>query len=394
MAERRPSRKWHVGKVIEREVGNKLTIVERLESPFVSVVCDKCHTDEELFPEPLKISIAHLNSGRNPCGCSNNPQWKDWQWEILAKRACEERDLTFLGWEGEYKGSSTLIKLLCNIHDTVNNKMQVTAFVHNESKRGCLECKNELTSKRQSKPLEKSLKDFALRGSYPEGTTFTRISKDLWSITCPACSADSYSAAGCKSEFTAYVSDILNGALSCRCNKTCYRRDEKETVVFLEQTMEEEGLGYKFGGFVDGFKTVKSEFYLLCPNGHKHIISVSGFSNGNRCYECFNKNQTLAYIHTIKDNKFPIAVKYGIESLKGRRLTQQQSKTSLNVETYGYWSFTSNEVCRSAERAVKKAVGTRYLTKQEYPDGYTETARVSDIHRIINIYKSFGGIQL
>lgn len=393
MAERKPARKWHVGKTVECPSGNILTVVERLESPFVNVTCNRCHEDPELFPEPLKINLSHLGAGRTPCGCAKNPQWKEPQWKVLVSRACKEKDMTFLGWFEDYNGSSTRLKLLCNIHHTTNTGYSVTNFVNSNTAKGCRECRSTLTSDRQSKPDVEWIEAFKEKGSYPQNTSFSKHNKKLWEIECPICKNDAYSKAGCRDHFIASASDILRGRLSCRCSKS-HKWDEKETTYYIQNTMEMENLGYSFGGFVEDYSSNTTKFYLLCPRGHTHEISVSHFKAGNRCYECANKNQRFAYIHIIKDSGTPIAIKYGIENLEGRRLIQQQSKTLFEVTSYGYWLFDEVSDCRAAEAKIKKEVGKRYLSKQEYPDGYTETLPTYKINEVINIYNEFGGTKL
>ena len=55
------------------------------------VTCTECSKDKELFPEGYFISLkGNLVKGQKPCGCSKKPEWKDWQYLILASRAAKD----------------------------------------------------------------------------------------------------------------------------------------------------------------------------------------------------------------------------------------------------------------------------------------------------------------
>jgi hypothetical protein len=54
-----------------------------------------------------------LKTGRKPCGCSDSPKWKDWQYLILARRAGEKKGFIVHGFAENFKGRDTKLNLEC-----------------------------------------------------------------------------------------------------------------------------------------------------------------------------------------------------------------------------------------------------------------------------------------
>lgn len=77
------------------------------------VTCTECSKDPELFPDGYFVSNkGNLIRGKKPCGCSNSPKWKDWQFLILARRAAKDR-FTVHGFAEEFHGKNTKLNLEC-----------------------------------------------------------------------------------------------------------------------------------------------------------------------------------------------------------------------------------------------------------------------------------------
>ena len=54
-----------------------------------------------------------MKTGRKPCGCSDSPKWKDWQYLILARRAGEKKGFIVHGFAENFKGRDTKLNLEC-----------------------------------------------------------------------------------------------------------------------------------------------------------------------------------------------------------------------------------------------------------------------------------------
>ena len=95
------------------------------------VTCTKCSKDKELFPDGYFISYKDdLKRNKKPCGCSKKPNWKCWQYLILARRAGEKKGFIVHGFAEEFKNQKTKLNLEClkdghkwtaNIHNIINS---------------------------------------------------------------------------------------------------------------------------------------------------------------------------------------------------------------------------------------------------------------------------------
>lgn len=73
-------------------------LIEKSKNSKYKVICKVCSEDKELFPLGYFISTKqHLLNGCKPCGCSKKPEWKDWQFLILAKRVATTNNFNIVG---------------------------------------------------------------------------------------------------------------------------------------------------------------------------------------------------------------------------------------------------------------------------------------------------------
>lgn len=76
------------------------------------VECSVCSKDRNLFPEIQVSRLSLYNKKKNyPCGCSNYPAWTEDQNRTRVVRKCIGLNYMFMGWEGEYKGFTTKLRL-------------------------------------------------------------------------------------------------------------------------------------------------------------------------------------------------------------------------------------------------------------------------------------------
>jgi hypothetical protein len=103
------------------------------------VICTECSKDKELFPDGYFISTKSnlVNNGNKPCGCSKKPEWEDWQYLILARRAGEKKGFVVHGFAEEFKNQKTKLSLEC-----LKDGHKWVASINNvvNSLQGCPKC--------------------------------------------------------------------------------------------------------------------------------------------------------------------------------------------------------------------------------------------------------------
>ena len=113
------------------------------------VTCTECSKDPELFPEGYFVSTkSNLLKGQIPCGCSKKPEWEEWQYLILSRRASKDRFIVH-GFAEEFKNAYTKLNLEC-----IKDGHKWTASIHNviNNGRGCPKCKYELHKEQRKIP--------------------------------------------------------------------------------------------------------------------------------------------------------------------------------------------------------------------------------------------------
>lgn len=162
-------------------------------------------------------------------------------------------------------------------------------------------------------------------------------------------------------------------------------------------------LNYKCGEF-EYISSVKTKLPLTCNKGHSWSTTICrDFLNGSSCPLCKGHSQRIAYINSINDEQICIGLKYGIESIEGKRCKQQNSNSSFQIKRLKSFEFKTVDLCKNAERECKSIFQSENMrlnkkkgifTKKELPDGYTETTYIKNIDKIIEIYKKYGGVEI
>lgn len=203
----------------------------------------------------------------------------------------------------------------------------------------------------------------------------------------------------CKCGFswgTTTIHNLLRGLSTCKnCSaKKSSKRLSKPEHVVLEQIKGicgEECL--LFVGWAGEYKNEHSKFKWVCEEGHSCSTSISNFLLGRRCPSCAGNNQKQLYINIVSNKELPLGLKYGI-AFDYRRREREENRVSLfNIKTCKVYLFSTVEDCKEAEKYIKRYYKLPYFTKQEVPDGYTETASIFEMERIITICEEFGGTE-
>lgn len=112
-------------------------IIEKSKHTTFKVTCTECSKDKELFPDGYFISTkSNLIKGQKPCGCSKKPEWKDWQFLILARRAAKSCFIVN-GFSEPFKNAHTKLNLEC-LKDRYKWFASVSSIINSNS--GCPMC--------------------------------------------------------------------------------------------------------------------------------------------------------------------------------------------------------------------------------------------------------------
>lgn len=197
-------------------------------------------------------------------------------------------------------------------------------------------------------------------------------------------------------EWESRVNDLLNGngCPKCKARKLgeSKRNDDPLTPV-LSRCSE---LGIKFHGFVDGeYKNQKTNLDLECHCGNKWKPTYNNFVHGEQgCPACAKtgystgKAGVFYVVHWHKhDKEF---LKIGITNNGEYRITKQMNKTDFTPTILYFPEFADGNVAADIERECKKRIkelyGKKYVvSKEEFPDGYTETMEIDQYDWINNL---------
>ena len=183
--------------------------------------CSKCSQDSELFGEGYFRRLkGNLVSGQAPCGCSKKPQWSKEQYSVLCSRKAKEFGYTFLGFEEEWKGAYTKIRMLCPKHGEWNTGNTNDLI---NGGRGCPGCKADKLGENSTKPDDVMIASFFASSAFHPDTKFWRSGrkkvdgyKGYWFMSCPDCAEIG----------EATSNNLQQGKRPCACNmhrpQECY----------------------------------------------------------------------------------------------------------------------------------------------------------------------------
>lgn len=187
---------------------------------------------------------------------------------------------------------------------------------------------------------------------------------------CPECKYDIVSASRTKPNDTMIESFLSSGQFPSGTN---FSRSDREN-----------GQGYK------------CYWYVECPECQYTGEGVStNLQRGMRPCLCSPARQKECYINWVIDSdENVVALKFGIANKTGHRVAKQNRHSIYDVRNYVIYEFRDKSSCMEAERECKAILECGVLTKEEMPDGYTETTSVLNLEIIERIYEKYGGVRL
>lgn len=322
------------------------------------------------------------------------PKAKTWEQYKTECEAVAKPGVTVLGWVGEWRGCHTKVKCTCTKHGEWCST-SITNFLVGC---GCPRCKHEAIKGGIQMPDATHIAQFMSTGKFKEGTNFKRNlnksdkpgQRTYWDYTCPVCSKDEYTQAGlCNGVFTAQIYNLKMGKLACRCSKA-YRYTKEQWEYRL--TKECENRGYVFVGWKGKSWGDKSKFIYECQQHGEQNATPNYFLTGSGCPLCAGHNQQQCYINVVKDGDLPVALKIGIAKDSDVRLKRQNVGNLFQMGRLALYNFTTIEECKAAEQECKTVLERGIVSKQDMPDGWTETVALTDYDKVVSIYERFGGV--
>lgn len=130
-----------------------------------------------------------------------------------------------------------------------------------------------------------------------------------------------------------------------------------------------------------------------CPEcGQKARGMRGNLQGGHKPCACSRQRQQECYINLVTDeNNNVLAIKFGIAIDSIRRVLRQNRLSCFNVRNFAIYKFPDVASCKIAEAACLKELDCGILSKEQMPDGWTETTSPDNLLKIIEIYERNGG---
>lgn len=343
--------------------------------------CNVCSLDKELFEEIFYITKYNLLNGSIPCGCSKSPKWLSYQYKVLIKRALCRKEM-IAEYPDNIKGK-TNISCQCNLCGKQSIHSANSIINYNF---GCKNCwfdeigeHNKLDedvhlNRIKSVCDKKGYKFVGFAENYKNKNTKLKIQCHIhgdWSVS--------------------YSNFVYKGSGCPLCAGTNIK--DLETVVSICKSICKK-YGYEFISFPNGYKNKNSKMEYYCTH---HGIKSSSYHNfvynGSRCIGCSNRGYDVnsygyyyVYVWTKGESEF---IKHGITSNPEQRLLEQKRKTEYTPKIVFLKRFANGNIPRDIERFIQERYETRFVDKDVFGDGYTETIDPKFLNDIIMDIKKY-----
>jgi hypothetical protein len=193
------------------------------------------------------------------------------------------------------------------------------------------------------------------------------------------------------------INNLLRGRCCPKCRIDNFWKSNRKTDETMIQSF------FASGAFHPDTKFWRSDrvnplghklfWNIYCPECNITTDSFCGnLQQGKRPCDCSINTQRDAYINFITDGDNVVSIKFGISVRVTERAKAQHRRSKYTVLPHSVYTFPNVASCKKAERECKQELECGILTKQEMPDGYTETTWVYNLEKIIEIYERNRGI--
>lgn len=242
------------------------------------------------------------------------------------------------------------------------------------------------THERKMEKLETLFKDRGFSLVDPETKILTSHQKiEVFCSACEKCWSTSFDS-------------LINSGNGCyNCSNQNRSLDDYELLI--KKALQNSGLHFKT--FIDQHSRVsfKSKAELSCENCFHCFFRTVGkiLKAKNGCPACvkygFKESETaVLYLLKVEDIETKnVFYKYGIANNLANRLYQYRSSGRFKIKLISEWFYFSASKCKEDEKFLKSNFKTHAI-KSEFPDGYTETIRESEVMDFFNIQTAqYGG---
>lgn len=346
------------------------------------IKCKICSEDTELNGDGIfKSNIATLRKGM-VCNCSKISGQKPSQhnYKIRIERLCKEYGYTLKGYSEDKIQSSTYLKLSCG-EGHYWETTSVSKFLNVGRK--CPFCAgNYKRDYTEDKVRDKIISSRGYKYAY-EGLDKVKNNRSKFTAICPV--------------HGAWITDLYHHTNrkqdcpheECRFSKISTVKAHT-TEDFINKATKVHGDSYDYTNtsYDRTFKDVK----IFCRSCEREFTQkASDHLSGCGCNLCTFEKQRQLYIFSVKDDKGNIVcIKAGRAVNYKTRLSRQQTTSNFQIELFALWETPSYEICKEAESVVIASIQGKYLPKEDYPDGYTETKDIKYLEDIMKIFSSYG----
>ena len=192
--------------------------------------------------------------------------------------------------------------------------------------------------------------------------------------------AGEYTNTRTKTEFTCNLGHVWlaipNNVLHYSGCPICSGKSKKSKDIINDLVKPK---GFKM---ISGYVSMNDKAEFMCVHGHKwHSTPTHIINNGSGCPTCsyygFNPDKPAWEYGFTRDGY----LKYGITNDLVRRLNEHRKYGEINLVHERYHERGQNAL--DWERHIKTTHGGRYATKEQCPDGYTETLPIHLLEYLI-----------
>lgn len=359
------------------------------------ITCPVCSTDTmsglDITHSAFRTDVIRLRAGVSICRC-NRALNKEEQ-TTLIKATLIKEGATFISWSGIIIGNNEQYSYVCKGGHSCNSTYGNFA----QGKR-CKLCANIETGNRYRADTDYWQDIVNNNVLYAEGTKVQVVLDGTRKLDyfCPVCAEDPIAKAGlCQGKFKVQNHLLHNGCRPCRCSKHTYLPQAHQEFLISTKM---KGTGKSFVEWVGEYINNDSRLLLSCKEGNNHEISASNYKlNGYRCYCCDGrsygfdgtKSASLYINHCVSYDKEGFKMGITNRSVELRHNEQKNSSDLLKYDTVHVFNFEVGEDALVLERRLKSKYPRFFFSKEELPDGYTETFDIKYLPSMLKDIESF-----